>query len=202
MKRILRATAAVYCLTLGACSGLTPGGLIAVSRLDPLTTPPSEMGVAVGVPATLRLADGDARLRIAFFAEGASATPLVDATAPLLFAPNTAIAPQPNAANETVYVGMFSKSGAGRIAAAQQEIRDLRAAGSKGKGSLSVSVEGGCFEGTRPDSLYVSTWIKTAEQREFLALTRRADAADAIGRPAAALLLAELKPCPPDSASD
>ncbi|PWJ19075.1 hypothetical protein [Jannaschia seohaensis] len=65
-----------------SCDAITPAGLVAASRLDPLGTPPADVALALAVPDALRLSNGDATLRPAFVVERASA-PAVDVTVPL-----------------------------------------------------------------------------------------------------------------------
>ena len=194
--RLHSASAAIaLVVTTSACTSISPAGLAAASRLDPLNTPPSEIAVAVGVPDTLRLADGDAVFRIAFRG-GSEATPIaMDEAAPLdLSAPGEA-GPRPNATDERVYIARIPPADAPRIEAAQAEIRALRADGIKGEGALVIEVVGGCYIGAAPERLAISTWLRTSPTDGFVPLTRRQDIARGIGDAEAALLLATLDPC-------
>ncbi|WP_143526082.1 hypothetical protein [Roseivivax lentus] len=177
---------------------MTPAGLIAASRLDPLNTPPSEIAVAVGVPETLRLADGDAEFRMAFRGGSAASTILLEEVAELRLAPAGQAEPQPNATDETVYVARIAPEDTARIAALQAEIRTLREAGTDGAGTLNIRVVGGCYVGAAPASIMVSTWLQTAPADGFVPLTRRQGMVRALGARDAAMLLAELTPCDAD----
>lgn len=181
---------------LAACTSLSPAGLLAARKLDPVNTPPADIAVAVGVPQTLRLGDGDASFRLAFSGGTPSATVRLDETVPLRIAASDGEGPAPNAPGEAVYVARIAPADAGRIAAVQREIRQLRASGMTGQGSLSISVTGGCLIGPAPDILTVSTWLQTDPAEGFVALTRRQDIARAIGENAAGTLRAQLRPCP------
>lgn len=181
--------------TAAACSTLNPAGLVAASRLDPLNTPPSEISVAVGVPETLRLADGDAEFRIAFRGGSAASTIMLEEVAPLRLSAVGSDGPRPSASDEIVYIARIAPEDAGRIAAVQQEIRDLRAAGTDGDGSLTVRVVGGCFVGGPPEALAISTWLRTDPSDGFVQLTRRQDVTRAIGARDAAMLMSQLSPC-------
>ncbi|WP_407474641.1 hypothetical protein [Sulfitobacter sp. PM12] len=183
-------------VSVSACDTMNPAGLIAASRLDPLNTPPSEIEFAVGVPQTLRLTDGDAEFRIAFSGGTAVSTILIEETAPLLLIPGESTAPEPNAPDETVYIARIAPQDAARIAAAQREIRQLRSTGTQGDGSLTVRVVGGCFTSAPPTSIAVSSWLQTDPADGFVALTRQQDVARAIGARDAAILTAQLSPCP------
>lgn len=193
---ILTALAGLACaLTLSACASVNPAGLIAASRLDPLNTPPAEIAVAVGVPDTVRLADGDAELRIAFTGGSAAPDILVDETAPLQLRPITTGAPQPNSDSEAVYAARLAAGDAARIARAQAEIRALRARGIDGQGTLTVTVTGGCLLESPLRALPVSTWLQTDPEDGFVSLTREQDLFRALGESDAAALRAQLIPC-------
>lgn len=181
--------------TASACGTMNPAGLVAASRLDPLNTPPSEISVAVGVPETLRLEDGDAEFRIAFRGGSAASTIMLEEVAPLSLSVAGSEGPRPSTSGETVYIARIAPEDAGRISAVQQEIRDLRAAGTDGDGSLTVRVVGGCFVGARPEVISVSTWLQTDPSDGFVQLTRRQDVTRAIGARDAAMLMSQLSPC-------
>jgi hypothetical protein len=181
--------------TASACSSMNPAGLVAASRLDPLNTPPSEIAIAVGVPETLRLADGDAEFRIAFRGGTAASTIMLEEVAPLTISAAGTDGPPPNALGETVYIARIAPEDAARIAAVQQEIRDLRAAGTEGDGSLTVRVVGGCFVGAPPGTIAVSTWLRTDPSDGFVQLTRRQDVTRAVGARDAAMLRSRLSAC-------
>ena len=182
-------------VSFSACSSVDPAGLIAASRLDPLNTPPSGMAVAVGVPDTLRLADGDAEFRIAFHGGTASSPVTLEEVAPLALSEAGNMGPSPNAANETVYIARIAPRDAPRIAGVQREIRDLRASGVEGSGSLTVRIVGGCFVDTPPETISVSTWLQTDPADGYVPLTRRNDLARAIGAQDAAMLRSQLSRC-------
>ena len=182
-------------LTLSACASVNPAGLIAASRLDPLNTPPAEFVAAVGVPGTVRLADGDAELRIAFTGGSAASAVLLDETAPLQLRPITVGEPQPNSNGEVVYSARLATEDAARIATAQAEIKALRARGVDGRGMLTIAVIGGCLTESPLRALPVSTWLQTDPKDGFVSLTREQDLFQALGESDAAALRAHLIPC-------
>ncbi|WP_136443924.1 hypothetical protein [Pacificoceanicola onchidii] len=162
-------------LMLTACGSITPAGLIAVSALDPLNTPPGDVQLALSVPEAVRLAEDGATLRITFTEEDQV---LIDTTAPLTItqgAPESETLRQPD---ETLYVGRIDTPEAEAFAAAQAEIRSLRASGSEGTGSLSISVTKGCRVGPPLQEMPVSTWIRTNPNAGFVPLTRQRDVLD------------------------
>jgi hypothetical protein len=195
-RSLTTAAALALAFAASACGSVNPAGLIAASRLDPLNTPPSGIALAVGVPDTLRLADGDAEFRIAFQGGTAASTIFLEEVAPLAVAAPGDRGPRPNAADEIIYVASIAAEDAPRIAAIQQEIRTLRANGVEGEGSLTVSVVGGCFVDAMPSQIEVSTWLQTDPSDGFVPLTRRQDVARAIGAREAEMLRARLARCP------
>jgi hypothetical protein len=190
-------TLAILAATLvaSACNTLNPAGLIAASRLDPLNTSPSEISVAVGVPETLRLTNGDAEFRIAFRGGPAASTIVLEEVAPLRVSVAGPDGPRPSALDETVYVARIAPEYIGRITAVQQEIRDLRSKGTDGDGSLTIRVVGGCYVGAPPEAIAVSTWLRTDPSDGFVQLTRRQDVMQVVGAQDAAMLISQLTPC-------
>lgn len=188
MNAIFSAAAlAIGMVCLAACTSISPAGLIAASRLDPLNTPPERIGVAVSVPSTVGLRDGDAALRIAF-AEGEET--LVDTSVPLAIMEGGPEAPAAEMSSENVYVATIQPEEAEAFAAAQDAIKRLRAAGVEGKGSLSISVAAACRRGAPLQSLPVATWLRTEPTGPFVPLTRRRDVLDDMGA-----LASTLPPC-------
>jgi hypothetical protein len=183
-------------LLLAGCGAVTPQGLLAAARLDPLGSDPAALTAALGVPATLRLADGDAELTFAFAADAAGG-PAADGTFALVLAPATTDdgLPRPDA-GERLWTARLAPGDAARLRALQAEVRALRAAGVRGSGSLTVGLVGGCFEGARPDTLPVRTFLSTDPDGGFVALTRTTDLLAELPTEARAALAAGIGPCP------
>ncbi|MEM6325018.1 MAG: hypothetical protein AAF748_15120 [Pseudomonadota bacterium] len=182
-------------LAVSACGSMTPAGLIAASRLDPLNTPPGDIAVGVGVPETVLLSDGDAQFQLAFRVDPNSPVAAVEETVPLQLRRAEDSTSLANAPDEIVYEARFSAEDAGRIAAAQSEIRKLRADGVDGSGSISITLSGGCYTGAPLSTLPFSTWLKTKPDGRFAPLTRRVDVFRALDDESAALLVENLRPC-------
>lgn len=191
MRSILLVCAS--CVALAGCSSVTPRGLMAAARLDPLNTPPQDISVAVSVPAALRLRDGDAQLFLGYAPEDAADAAPVAATVPLSLAqvPGT-----PGGSDGTaVYAFELAPADAARVAEVQRRIRDMKAREIKGSGTFRVEVSGGCL--TRPlgDTLPVATWLRARPEAAFVPLTRRTDIWPLLSAEARAALAAELVPC-------
>lgn len=161
--------------TLAFVAACSPSGLMDTARLDPLNTPPSALGLAVGVPNAIELRDRDAVLRIAFAAGGQT---LVDTAVPLSVRPGVADTRVPFLPGETVYAVSLAPAEAATIAAAQAEIRALRADGVEGEGTFSIAIVGGCRTGATLDALPVTTWLRTDPSIPYAPLTPRTDVLD------------------------
>ncbi|MEM6905400.1 MAG: hypothetical protein AAF568_05860 [Pseudomonadota bacterium] len=155
-----------------ACTQLTPAGLLAAARLDPLRTPPDQIVIALSVPQEVQLSDGDAVIQIVFSEDGREP---IDVTAPLTLREGDGTAPPPDGLGQKVYVAEVEPAGAARFAEAQAEILQRREAGAEGKGSLRVTVRGGCHTGPPLEAFPLSTWLRTRGDTRFVRLTRRAD---------------------------
>jgi hypothetical protein len=75
------------------------------------------------------------------------------------------------------------------------KIREFRAAGIQGEGSLTIRVIGGCSVGQTPSSIEVSTWLQTDPADGFVPLTRRQDMTRAMAAGDAAMLRAKIRQC-------
>lgn len=178
---------------LAGCSSLSPSGLIAAARLDPVETSPSDLSIAVSVPEVLRLHDGDASLYFGFAPDDANIAGPVATTVPLSISNETG--PRAPVAGEAIYVFGFSASAAAQLSAVQDQIRSLQAKDIQGTGTLSVGIKGGCLTGALDGSLPTATWLRTSPAESFTALTRTTDILDALPQKERIQLLAQLKPC-------
>lgn len=180
---------------VGACSSVNPAGLLAASRLDPLSTPPDALSFAVSVPRTMRLEDGDAELRMSFAGRSAAAPVQLEEVARLQIRPADQSGPRDVEQGDHVFIAKISPTDAAAIAALQAEIRDLRARGIDGEGSLSIKVAGGCYIGNVPQQIHVGSWIRAGASDEFVQITRRTDILKFMEPKDAELLRRSMKPC-------
>lgn len=180
-RKAIHLSIAVSFLAMAACTGISPAGIIAARSLDPLNTPPNQIGIAVGVPENIRLSSGDAVMRIAFRGGTPASTILIEEEVRLQLARDGSGQLAANAPDEVIYRASLLPDDAARFASAQQAIREARENGADGNGSLSIQVVGGCYLGELPVALPTSTWLNTDESRPFVAMTRRVDAFEALG---------------------
>ncbi|MGJ8624116.1 MAG: hypothetical protein ACSHW1_15260 [Yoonia sp.] len=187
-------SAFLVAVLLTACGSVTPGGLIAASRLDPLETSPSDIIVAVSVPEALRLRDGDAVFRLGFIPEDQSVAEPIDAVVPLTILDGIT-KPRSAQSGEAIFILGFSAQDAAEIAAVQEQIKTIRAQGVDGSGSLGITIESGCYTSELGDSLEVSTWLRTAPADNFVLLNRSVNLFDVLPPEGRAQLEAKLNRC-------
>jgi len=192
---IIRLTLILALFTVAACASITPAGLIAASRLDPLGANPQNIEIAVGVPETIKLESGDAIMRITFRAKVDVSRALVEEEVPLQLSKADTEIVSANAPDEIVYVANLEPDDAARFATAQANIRAAREIGIEGTGSLAILIVGGCHTGEAINTLLVSTWLRTSPSDDFVPLTRRTDALSILDRASIARLRENLKPC-------
>lgn len=99
---------------LSGCTAVTLAGVDAAARLNPLTTSPDAIAVAVALPPELRLRDGDAVLHIAL--AGADG-PLVSETVPLQVTEDADTLPGASP-EDRVFLARVAPAEAARFAAA------------------------------------------------------------------------------------
>jgi hypothetical protein len=195
MHRIPNLLLCASLIGLCACTSLSPSGLIAASRLDPLGTPPDQIGMAVGAPNSVRLASGDVVLRIAFQGNAAGSPVLIKEAVPLqLTADETGIITA-NGPQEILYLATLLPEDAARFAAAQNAIRAARQQGVEGTGSLNIELVGGCTLGQAPTTLPFSTWLNTPSTQGYVPLTRQVNAFELIDAGISDALRERLHPC-------
>jgi len=193
MSKILISTCLAAVLLVG-CGSVTPAGLTAVSRLDPLESPLSDLVVAISIPEALRLRNGDAEFRLGFTPEDQSATDVIDETVPLTHMDGIE-GPRPTAVGETIYVLGFSTQDAANLTHIQDQIKTMQAQDIKGTGTLSITIRGGCLTNDLAQGLVVSTWLRIDPAANFVLLTRNVNLLDVLPPARRAQLKGNLIPC-------
>ena len=152
--RRLRAAAILSCLLLTGCTTLTATGLLAASRLAPLTADPAAVSAAVSVPAGMGLRTGDAELLLGYAPDTPGPGPFAER-----FELEIVHLPGFDGAdpNDAVFGARIAAADHERFRRTQARITRLRASGDDGLGTLSISISSGCFTGARPEKLPVST---------------------------------------------
>jgi len=193
MSKLIFFTITVAAL-LSGCGTITPGGLIAASRLDPLETSPSNLTFAVSVPETLRLRDGDAELELAFLPDGKTPDQSVAVNVPLSLRASPD-GPRQAIPGETIYVLSLAPKAAAQVAVWQGQVKALRARGIEGKGSLGIGMAGGCLIRPLTDAFPFATWIRTDASADYVQLTHSTDLFEVLDADELDLFKKGLAPC-------
>ncbi len=181
-------------VTVSGCANLSPAGLIAASRLDPLETAPADISIAISVPDALRLQNGDADFELSFLPDEDNPDQTVMTKVQLSLQADLA-GPRHAEPGETIYVFGFSPKAASQLLGAQEDIKALRAQGIDGKGSLSVNISGGCLTRPLTDGLPVATWLRVAADAQYIPLTNKTDLLHVLDPDETDLLLQGFSPC-------
>jgi hypothetical protein len=173
---------------LSACASLSPMALTRLAGLDPLEIEPAQISVAAVMPVPLRLRTGDVVLTFVMDAP----PPYGPVNEQLLLeivaserAPGVPISPS----FERVQTARVAKADLARLAAAQAKARAFRETGRKdGKGSISVSIVGGCRDGAiNRGQLIAEIYTRTKASEQYFPLVKSLNlgkllSEDAIGK--------------------
>ncbi len=180
-------------LGLAGCAGLGPVAMWQLSQFDVLTANPESLSAALAVPETIRLRDGDASLHLGYQVEGEE-TPQVDEHFEMRIAREDASAPEAQP-GETVYVASLAPDVAERMRAAQKKVVQLKDQGKDGRGTFSISFDGGCFAGVRPSVLPLRTFLRFEPDGPFIQMVSTENVLDNLDGETADTLLTKLEPC-------
>jgi hypothetical protein len=160
---------------LSGCLSVTPRGLFEMAGFDPLQMNPAELGAGLGVPDTIRLADGDAVIELAWQVQGEPA-PRVNERFLLEISDAAELAGTPTPARgEQIYIGRLSGLDSVRMKDVQQRILGYRSEGLEGRGSFSISLRDGCTTAPPLTELPLRTFVKTRSESAWVEMTRRTD---------------------------
>jgi hypothetical protein len=134
-------------LALSACASLNPMALTKLAGLDPLEIAPEQISVAAVMPVPLRLRTGDVVLH--FVMDAPAPYGPINEKLPLeIVAGDNAPGVSASPSFERIQVARVAEADRARLAAAQAKARAFKATGRKdGKGSISVTIAGGCRDG-------------------------------------------------------
>ncbi|MGF6172912.1 hypothetical protein [Ensifer sp. 4252] len=167
---------------LAACAALNVGSLEKLSSVDPLTSDPAELRVALLVPEGLSLRRGDAMLGISWKADG---TPLDTRHFALQIQSGNAGAPaltERMRNGQTLYVLTLTPADAERLRDMQEKIAVTKGIEAKGRGSLAVGFSGGCWTGQFPadQKITVDAWIRTRSDESYFQILSGLDLMDTL----------------------
>ncbi|WP_157384395.1 hypothetical protein [Nitratireductor soli] len=155
---------------LSACMATNPHALHQLSRFDPFKADPRHVAIAVKTDRNLWLRRGDVELRIALAAGGKAEA--FDETFVLAIADSAAGAgfSAPVEPGDHVLTAMVAPEDRARFETVQHRARAAKTA--NGKGTLGVTVRGGCRSGPLDtETLSVRSYMRTEAGGEFFPLT-------------------------------
>ncbi|EKF19136.1 hypothetical protein [Nitratireductor pacificus] len=183
----LRAAALLCAMTLSGCMATSPRALYALSTFDPLTADPRDVAVAVRTDRNLLLRHGDVELRMALAADDTFDETFVLAVSGV--GANQRFE-QPVAPGNHVLMAAIAPEDRARFERIQRRAREARAAGTtKGRGTLSVAIRGGCRNGPLDaGSVSARSYMRTAAGGSFFPLTGEIGLREMLGAEAVAAI--------------
>ena len=185
MKKFKRPLAPLYVavlLGLSACASVNPVALAKLAAMDPLSADPEQIAVAARLPEALKLRTGD--LMMVVKTTDATGPDAIDETFYLAVAdaaPGDAGVIMPEN-GERLQTAQVAPQDMERLRATQAKARALKAAGDKGKGSLTVSAKGGCKANEIGDEpLKLNIYMQTETNGEWFPVVNALDLRRALG---------------------
>ncbi|MEO0565819.1 MAG: hypothetical protein AAF125_27165 [Chloroflexota bacterium] len=137
---------------------------------------PSDIRVAVQTPEYISVRDGDIRMRLVYEA-GDVTNSLVEEYIVMVNPVDRKVLglPPSNEERSRTLIGELTPEDAASLLVAQRQIRDLREAGDRGKGSLTVTASGCATEDLPEGPVLVTIWLQTNPSEPFFIVTRNND---------------------------
>ena len=166
---------ALLLVPLGGCLSVTSGGLATMPNFNPLHMNPADLGAGLGVPDTIRLADGDAIITMTYQLRSEPSL-RVNERFLLELSESVAVAGtlSPDQ-GERIYIGRLSRLDSMRMKDVQKRILGYESEGLSGRGSFSISLRGGCTTAPPLATLPFRTFVKTGSDAAYVEMTRRSD---------------------------
>jgi hypothetical protein len=172
-------------MMLSACASLSPTAMVKLAGTDPLTVDPEKLSVAAVMPVPLKLRTGDVVL--SFVLDAPAPYGPVNETIPLEIIAGERTAGVPASPSfERVQIARVAQADVARLAAAQAKARAFRETGRKdGKGSISVTITGGCRDGRIGDAAMVaSIFMRSAPDEKYFPLVSSVNLRKLVGEAA------------------
>lgn len=159
-------------LAMSGCSHMPVTSMVKLARVDFETSDPAQLRAAIKLPRTLRPQRNGVALRIAVQVGRA---PEEARDFMLRELPEPAELAREAGADSHIFAYRIDDSDLVRLAAFRAELTAKKNSGQKGSISISVRPQA-CKAGELPDSpIYFTTYLRTAETKDYVALTRDVD---------------------------
>lgn len=155
-------------LSVSACASLSPTAVNKLAGLDPLEVAADQVSVAAVMPVPLKLRTGDVVLHFAMDTSAPHGP--IDEKLPLEIVNGENAAGVPASPSfERIQIARVARADVPRLVAAQAKARAVAASGRNGGGgSLTVTIAGGCRDGTiNPGALAVDIYMRTKPDEEY-----------------------------------
>lgn len=167
---------------LAACTTFSPSALVKFSRFNPLEFDPGALRLALILPEPLVLKKGDVSLAMGWQATGGPQHYLGSFNLDLLSGNAAVIALNGEVkAGQKVVLLTMSVADAQRMRELQGQIGSAKRAGLKGKGHISMSFDGGCWNGVASPSkqgLPVAAWLQASSADTYFPVLGAVDLKD------------------------
>jgi hypothetical protein len=165
-------------LFLPSCMSLNPISAAKLSTLSPLDANPADLRAAIRLPASLELGKASVKLVMKW---SSTVTAPMTQEYPLEITEITKSVgglPTNLASGEKMVILALSSADVEPFRAFQRKMKAEKAAGIKGRGSLSADFSGGCWRGVYPAGnarLPLEVWLQTAPADDFIPLIQDGD---------------------------
>ena len=178
-------------MALAGCSHMPVTSMVKLARVDFETSDPAQLRAAIKLPRTLRARPNGVALRIAVQV-GRGPEEARDFT--LREIPEPAELTREAGAGSHIFAYRIDDADLARLAAFRAELIAKKSSGQKGSISISVRPQA-CKVGELPDGpIYFSTYLRTAETKDYVTLARDVDLRSIIPN---AAVVAEIPRCGP-----
>src|SRR5882757_3358441 len=159
-------------LAIAGCSHMPLTSMVKLARVDFETSDPAQLRAAIKLPRTLRPQPNGVTLRIAVQVGRA---PEEARDFMLRELPEPAELSREAGAGSQIFAYRIDDADLGRLAAFRNELIAKKSSGQRGSISISVRPQA-CKAGELPDGpIYFTTYLRTAETRDYVALVRDVD---------------------------
>jgi hypothetical protein len=159
-------------LAVAGCSHMPVTSMVKLARVDFETSDPAQLRAAIKLPRTLRPQPNGVALRIAVQVGRA---PEEARDFMLRELPEPAELTREAGAGSQIFAYRIDDADLARLAAFRAELMAKKSSGQRGSISISVRPQA-CKAGELPDGpIYFSTYLRTAETKDYVALARDVD---------------------------
>jgi hypothetical protein len=171
-RRLPRSLVIMLSVTMAGCSHMPVTSMIKLARVDFETSDPAQLRAAIKLPRSLRARPNGVALRVSVQV-GRAPEEARDFT--LRELPEPAELARESSVGNHIFAYRIDDADLTRLAAFRAELIAKKSSGQKGSISISVRPQA-CKVGELPDGpIYFSTYLRTAETKDYVALARDVD---------------------------